>query len=127
MKIGSVCLLLVAAIVGCAQPSTIVSKTYPPRDPTSVEILFGQPTRDYEQIAMISVHGVGAGSYANNTKIAIEKLKEEAGKIGADAVVLSGPPSQSTVATGTFQGGFSYAVAGPAGDSTIQAIAIKYR
>lgn len=83
MKVLPICFLL-AAITGCAQPSTIVSKVYPPSDPASVEILFAQPSRDHEQIAMISVHGVGGGSYANNTKLALDKLKQEAGKVGAE-------------------------------------------
>jgi hypothetical protein len=101
--------LLPTILAACTTASTIVSRSYPPTAPASVRILFQPPAEPLEQIASVSVHGVGAGSFGRNTDVAVERLKEEAAKIGADAVIVAGPATQSAAGFATISGGRSSA------------------
>jgi hypothetical protein len=117
-------------LAACSSASTIVSKGYPPTNPASVRVLFQPPTEPFEQIASVSVHGVGAGSFGGNTDVAVGRRKEEAAKVGADAVILAGPATQSAATfgsvTGNRFGATGIAVSGGAGDAAIQGTAIKF-
>jgi hypothetical protein len=145
-------LTLLFLLTGCASPTVIVSKSYPPTTPESVQILFSKPSRAHEVLAHISAHGILAGSHGGNTKVAISKLKTEAAKIGADAIILSGPPRQQSASFTNYhntatadiyhqpsygyghhdrvdmQGsGYGTTIMGGAGDSTVDGMAIKFK
>ena len=115
----------------CATGSSIVSKSYPSVPIDHVEILFSAPAKSYEEIGMVNAHGRGYGSFSANQQKAVERLKEEAASIGADAILLMGPAQQSSIVGGTYQSygntGSGFGVAGPAGDAMLNAIAIKYK
>lgn len=84
---------------------------------------------------MVNSYGRGYGSFEANQEHAVERLKEEAAAVGADAIIIMGPAKQSTISSGTFQAygtsygatGSGFGVAGPAGDATLNAMAIKYK
>ena len=54
------------------------SKTYPPKNPSQVELLRDAPAREYEVIADFQSRGETP-----------EDMREKAAKIGADAVIVS--------------------------------------
>lgn len=60
----------------------------PPTDPAQVRI-FLHPPADYEEIAMVSANSRGSfrWSLQGNTDLALERLKEEAAKLGADGLL----------------------------------------
>lgn len=125
-------LVFLVFLSGCATGSSIVSKAYPPVPVDQIHVLFSPPSRPYEEIAIVNSHGRGYGSFDRNQQKALERLKEEAAAVGADAILLMGPAQQSTATAATLSsiygtGAAGFAVAGPAGDAMFQAMAIKYK
>ena len=59
-----------------------------PTDPAQVRI-FLHPPADYEEIAMVSANSRGSfrWSLQGNTDLALERLKEEAAKLGANGLL----------------------------------------
>ena len=59
-----------------------------PTDPTQVRI-FLHPPAEYDEIAMVSANSRGSfrWSLQGNTDLALERLKEEAAKLGADGLL----------------------------------------
>ncbi|PYV80895.1 MAG: hypothetical protein DMG05_30890 [Acidobacteria bacterium] len=117
---------------GCTTGSALVSKAYPPVPVDQIQVLFSPPSKPYEEIAIVNSHGRGYGSFDRNQRKALERLKEEAAAVGADAILLMGPTQQSTAVAATLSpisgaGGAGFGVAGPAGDAMLQAMAIKYK
>jgi Protein of unknown function (DUF1471) len=60
------------------------SHTFPPTDPSTVQILFVEPQRPHQQIGIVTATG---GSIATETQI-YRKLQARAAEMGADAVVI---------------------------------------
>ena len=85
---------LVAAVAvlaaGCAKSSSTVLKTYPawPAD-HPVDVLSEFPTdRPYEEVALLDAKG-GQHTFADrSTAGVVDQLKQEARRVGADAVVI---------------------------------------
>jgi hypothetical protein len=73
---------------GCAQGSRIVSgtKKYPRVPKEHVQVLFSPPNRRYEEIGMAMAQGAQLATDAT----AIEEVRSQAAKLGADAVIISG-------------------------------------
>jgi hypothetical protein len=95
-------------LIGCASSSyTIVGQVRPPIDPGDVEI-FTTPPRHYEEIALLdasSAGGFGRPTEAG-TNEAIYKMKEQAAKLGANGVLLTGMGEQYGGSLGIGIGGF---------------------
>jgi hypothetical protein len=93
---------------GCASSShTIVGRVRPPIDPGDVEI-FTSPPRRYEEIALLdasSAGGFGRASEAG-TDEAIYRMKEEAARLGANGVLLTGIADKYGGSLGIGIGGF---------------------
>ena len=71
--------------VGCAtSEATRTGKAYPPTDPRNIEVLFEKPERKYEVIGYIS----GEGPKVVSQEDVFESMKEEAAKLGADAILM---------------------------------------
>src|SRR5438034_8625694 len=78
-------LVAAAIFTGCTSSSQLVGTRYPATSPGSVQLLFQEPKRPYEVIALVhSIHGVEAPVGELDT------LRVEAAKYGADAVIVSG-------------------------------------
>ncbi len=125
------CLVILLLLAGCTTGASIVSKSYPAVSIDQVRVLFSPPSNPYEELAIVNSHGRGYGTFSRNQEKALERLKEEAAAVGADAIVLMGPTQQSAAAaySSTYSGTGStgFGVAGPAGDAMMQAMAIKYK
>ena len=108
-------LLLLAA---CSTSShVLVGTARPPISPDSVRV-YRQPPLRYEEIA--TLNATSQGSFAitgqQNMDKAIERLKAEAAKLGANGVLLGEVHDQQTGSIGTGVGSGSY---GPSGGSSV--------
>lgn len=85
----STVLVALAMLAACAGPSRVLIGTpRPPIEPAQVKV-YSQPPEKYEEIAIVEAVGsaLTVGSQ-NRTDALIERLKEEAAKVGANGVVL---------------------------------------
>ena len=126
-------------VTGCASVShTIVGRVRPPIDPGDVEV-FRSPPRHYEEIALLDASSVGGFGHPSRagTNEAIYYMKEEAAKLGANGVLLTGMGERyhGDVGIGVggwgFSSGHSYVsgggsvgVGGPITQAGIEGIAI---
>ncbi len=98
---GGLFLLLLPALASCGPGVDMVkftSETYPPaKSVSSVEILQKPPDRPYIKLAEITI-----GNSKKSGATLQVKIREEAAKLGADAVVFSNPVT-------SFSGGTQYA------------------
>jgi hypothetical protein len=95
-------------LAGCASSSrTIIGQVRPPIDPGDVEI-YTTPPRRYEEIALLDAASVGSLGRASEagTDEAIYRMKEEAAKLGANGVLLTGVADQYGGSLGIGVGGF---------------------
>lgn len=95
-------------LCGCASSHrTIVGEVRPAIRPGEVEI-YTSPPRRYEEIAFLDASSVGWLGPPSEAGIdeAIYLLKEEAAKLGANGVLLTGVGNQSSGSLGVGIGGF---------------------
>ena len=110
----------VVLLAGCSTSSHVLTGTArPPIAPDSVRIYNQPPPGTYEQIATVSASSQGSlaiGSQQNMDK-AIERLKEEAAKLGANGVLLQNIQDQHSGSIGVGVGGSSYGTSSASGAS----------
>ncbi|UNK42775.1 DUF4156 domain-containing protein [Luteimonas sp. S4-F44] len=84
-------LLAVAAIAGCASSHVLTGTPRAPIDPAQVRIYHGPPPGHYEEIAILNTSS-GALTYGeqNKTDSVLQKLRNEAAKLGANGVLFQG-------------------------------------
>ena len=82
--------VIAAVLVGCASGSALVTGTVRPpiEDFTTVAILTEMPD-SAEQIAIIKASSGAGWNQQQSLDYAVEELKKQAAKIGANAVVIS--------------------------------------
>jgi hypothetical protein len=93
---------------GCASSShTIVGQVRAPLDPGDVEI-YTSPPRRYEEIAFLDASSVGSLGHASpaGEDEAIYRMKEDAAKLGANGVLLTGISDRYGGSLGVGIGGF---------------------
>jgi uncharacterized lipoprotein YajG len=104
------CLAAVLALTGCATSSHVLIGTpRPPIPPQSVRVYLQPPPR-FEQIATIEATSQGslALTTQQNMDKAIERLKQEAAKLGANGILLQGVHTTQSGSIGTGVGSSSY-------------------
>ena len=92
MRFFTLSLVIVFLCAGCASVShTIVGRVRPPINPGDVEV-FRSPPRHYEEIALLDASSVGGFGHPSRAGIdeAIYYMREEAAKLGANGVLLTG-------------------------------------
>jgi hypothetical protein len=90
-------------IAGCStQSHVIVGKVRPPIPPDQVKIYLAPP-KAFEKIAIVDASSRHSMTFTAQQKSdkAITRLKEEAGKLGANGVLLEGTGSQTVGSVGT--------------------------
>jgi uncharacterized protein YbjQ (UPF0145 family) len=102
--------VVVLLIAGCSTSAHVLIGTpRPPISPESVRVYL-QPPPHYEQIATIS--GTSQGSMAltsqQNMDKAIERMKQEAAKLGANGILLQGVHDVQSGSVGSGVGSTSY-------------------
>jgi hypothetical protein len=141
MMLRNFAIVLGAALffAGCASNSyTVVGQVRSPIDPGDVEV-FSSPPRHYEEIAFLDASSAGGFGHATRagTDEAIYRMKEDAARLGANGVLLTGMGERyhGNVGVGVggwgFSGGHSYVsgggsvgVGGPIVQAGIEGIAI---
>jgi hypothetical protein len=97
-------------LAGCSTSShVVIGAPRPPVPPESVRV-YMQPPSKYETIATINATSQGSLAITSqqNMDKAIERLKAEAAKLGANGVVLQGVQDHQSGSIGIGVGGSSY-------------------
>ena len=114
---GTLALLM---LIGCASSQVMRTDTIvrPQKSPDQVMFLTQQPDKPFKVIALVKVSDQGWGVDTS------KRLRQEAAKLGGDAVLLTGA-SQSTSAGASYAGGVATAVVVPVKDQTAHVIVFQ--
>jgi hypothetical protein len=139
MRNWAIAVVLTLTVAGCASVShTIVGRVRPPINPGDVEVFRSAPPH-YEEIALLDASSVGGFGHPSRegTNEAIYYMREEAAKLGANGVLLTGMGERyhGDVGIGVggwgFSGGHSYVsgggsvgIGGPITQAGIEGVAI---
>lgn len=124
--------LMLMTLPACAPTShVVVGKVRPPIPVSDVRIYAGPPA-EYEKVALVSASSKQSWAITaqGKTDKVIERLKEEAAKLGANGVILGGVADRSDggvmTGGGTYSGGSSFgsAVYIPANHKSGEGLAI---
>jgi len=91
--LGVASALLMAAVAGCASSQVaVVGRVRPAISPDQVQIYLQPPGSKYDEIANLSASSRGSFSITTAAKMdkVIERLKNEAAKLGANGILLHG-------------------------------------
>jgi hypothetical protein len=107
---GIAAMLVFITVAGCASSHVIVGKVRPPISPALVQIYVHPPAGRYEEVALLDSSSKGAFAFSaqGKTDAVMERLKEEAAKLGANGILLNGVGDQ---AAGSVGSGFGTATA----------------
>jgi len=110
MMRASTLLLSAWLLAACASPQSVVvtGKARPPITPDQVAIL-SLPPPQFEDVAILHASGksVNPGSQAAFDTV-VQRLKQQAAQLGANAVILEGFSDRQTATIGTGVGSTSY-------------------
>jgi hypothetical protein len=103
-------IVLALALAACAAPSShiLVGAARPPISPTDVKIYL-QPPPSFEEVGVLNASAdsmFGTGGQTSVDKV-IQRLKEEAAKLGANGIILEGMSDQQTGSVGGGSGSAS--------------------
>jgi hypothetical protein len=93
-----------AALLACAPVPVLVGTVHPPLPPADVQILLEPPTRPYEPIAVLTASSKYGFAFSAQRKddIVMQRLKEQAARLGANGVLLeeiANDPDASSIAS----------------------------
>jgi hypothetical protein len=98
LRVASV--ILITALAGCASSSQVVlvGAARPAISPDQVKIYLEPPATPYEQIANLAASSGGSFSITAAGKIdkVVERLKQQAAKLGANGLLLHGVGDQTS-------------------------------
>jgi hypothetical protein len=121
-RLLSIVALCAPILAACASGSAIVTgKTRPPLAANQVRIYLEPPT-SYETIGLVAASSDAGWTEQASVNYAVEELKSQAAKLGANGVLLGSTGDRTTSFTTTLPGGVAYAV--PVVAKTIQGKAI---
>ena len=89
---------LMAALAGCASSQVaVVGRARPAISPDQVQIYLQPPASKYDEIANVSASSRGSLSITTTSKMdkVIQRLKNEAAKLGANGILLHGVGDQA--------------------------------
>jgi hypothetical protein len=114
--------LAVLSIAACASGSAIVTgNTRTPIAPEQVRIYLEPPT-SFEVIGLVNASSDSGWTEQGSLDYAIEELKKQAAKLGANGVLLVSSGERTTTVVGGYGTGYVYAV--PVTAKTVQGKAI---
>jgi len=101
--------LSLAGLHACATSHVMIGQARPPISPAQVQVYFHPPAGKYDEIAMLDTSSKGGFGFTaqGKTDIVMNRLKEEAAKLGANGVLLQGIGEQSGGSVSTGFGGAS--------------------
>ena len=84
-------LSLALLLVGCTDGSALVTGTQrPPIDPSQVKIYRSPPNAEFEHVGIVKAQAEEVISQQDAMDRAVQELKKQAAKIGANGVILGG-------------------------------------
>lgn len=97
--------LLSALLAGCASSHILMGQKRPAISADQVKLYFKPPAK-YEEVAIIQSSSKGAFAFTNQSKIdaAIDRLKGEAAKLGANGILLQATGSEVAGSSGEIMG-----------------------
>lgn len=90
IRIKSILLVIISfAIVSCASSHVLIGKKRSPIPPEDVTI-YSKPPAKYEEIAFVNANSKASWSFTDQGKTdkVIERLKNEAAKLGANGLII---------------------------------------
>jgi hypothetical protein len=108
-RLTAIPLMALVMLLGCASSHVLTGKPRPPISPDQVVIYSSPPPVQYEQIAILdsSSRGSFALTAQGKTDKVIQRLKEEAAKLGANGVLLQNIQDRQSGSLGLGIGGGS--------------------
>jgi hypothetical protein len=124
---GTIALILLAFVMGCASGSILITGT--PRAPITINqvTLYTTPPAEYEVIGSINASSDAGLTQQGSLDYAVERLKSEAAKVGANGVLINYHGQTSGDVTGVYvptYGGGGMFVAGASGVMMVRGDAI---
>jgi hypothetical protein len=114
--------LLVGTLTACASGSAIITgTTRAPISPTQVRIYL-EPPAQFEVIGLVNASSDSGWTEQGSMDYAIQELKNQAAKLGANGVLLISSGERTSTVVGTFSTGLLYAI--PVTAKTVQGRAI---
>ena len=109
--------VLAFLLTACATSHVMLGKARPPLSPDEVQIYDHPPPGPYQEIARLDTSSQGSFSFTaqGKTDAVIQRLKNEAAKLGANGVLLEGIGDQASGSIGTSAGGGGYSGGGGIG------------
>ena len=100
-----VCAAIALLLAGCASGSAIVTgNVRAPVDPHSVKI-YTRPPAEFEEIAIVKAGSDAGWTQQESVNYALEELKKQAAKLGANGVVITSTGTQAGVVGTPVNGG----------------------
>lgn len=112
--------LICFALVSCSSTQVMLGPARTPTDPASVRI-YSTPPPAYEEIALLKADNRGQFRWTEQgrVEVAMQRLRENAAKLGANGVILRGVASESgAITTGYAANGSFTATTIPTGHLT---------
>ncbi len=104
------CFLVAILLAGCATGSVIVvGETRQAINPDQVKLYLEAPNT-YETIGIVKASSDAGLTEQNSIDYAIEELKNQAAKIGANRVLIEATGQNSSTVIGGYNTGFLYAI-----------------
>ncbi|MBY8190972.1 hypothetical protein KW510_00450 [Vibrio fluvialis] len=118
----SLIFVIAALLVGCASGSAIlVGKARAPIKPEGVTLYLEAPL-NYEKIALVNASSDAGLTSQGSVDYAVEELKKQAAKLGANGVIIQATGSNSSVILGGQGTDYQYLI--PVSEQTVNGLAI---
>lgn len=105
-----VILLLTISLVACASGSSIVTGTKrTPLEPNQVK-LYTEPPIKYEVIGIVNASSDAGWTEQGSVDYALDELKNQAAKLGANGVLLGTTGETTTTIVGGYGSGYIYSI-----------------
>jgi hypothetical protein len=87
----------------CVTSHVIVGKVRPPISPDQVQLYLHPPATKYEEVALLESSSKHSFSFTaqGKTNAVVQRLKEDAAKLGANGILLEGVGDKATGSVGT--------------------------
>lgn len=103
-------IFLVLLLAGCASGSSIVvGQVRDPIDPKQVTLYLELP-ENYDVIGIVTASSDAGWTEQGSVDYAIEELKNQAAKLGANGVLIESTGTQNSTVIGGYGTGYTYAV-----------------
>lgn len=102
--------LITLSLVACASGSAIVTGTKrAPLDPSQVKLYLDPPAK-YEVVALVSASSDAGWTEQGSVDYAVQELKNQAAKLGANGVLLEATGESTSTVVGGYGTGYIYAI-----------------